>query len=410
MFSIGNAKVRAILVACGGDLSMSAAEDPHVGTEPLTSGWSPKQEEDHVEWLLPKPTLAMQYVLQNAPAGQADQVLAGLESFALRVPDLGRKSIIDRIFAERDLHKSCGAKVNNLRKPEKSVMVMWAPMRLNILLVLCRHVWHGVSGSTKMIRQEDALPGRPQPLEVSATHYVLGTPMKGPWPAGTSKLVFANGCFWGSEKGIWRLPAGIFSTAVGYAAGFTPNPTYEEVVTGRTGHAEAVQVVFDPAKIDLVDILRWFWEAHDPTQHMGQGNDIGTQYRSGLYYFDEDQKELFLASKRAYQAALQAAGIHREVSTEIRDASDFSDGVFYYAEDYHQQYLAKPGARPYCSAQPQQVSLPPFFEWATPSLRAKFGPRLPETFWKMHSPKPHSVVRSLDSPIEWSQFTARTEL
>ncbi|CAE7774978.1 msrA1 [Symbiodinium pilosum] len=234
--------------------------------------------------------------------------------------------------------------------------------------------------------------------------------MKGPWPEGMSKFVFANGCFWGSEKGIWRLPGGgIFSTAVGYAAGFTPNPTYEEVVTGRTGHAEAVQVIFDPAKIDLVDILRWFWEAHDPTQHMGQGNDIGTQYRSGLYYFDDDQRQLFLASKAAYQDALRAAGIQREVSTEIRAASDFPNGVFYYAEDYHQQYLAKPGSRPYCSAQPQEVPLPPFSKWATPSLRTKFQQRLPDTFWQTHGPAPHSVIRSPDSPIDWTQFSSRTE-
>ncbi|CAE7795091.1 msrA1 [Symbiodinium sp. CCMP2456] len=304
-----------------------------------------------------KPALAMQYVLQRTDAGQADKVLVALESFALQV--------------------SC-----------------WL-----------RHVTSG--SSTTMIRKEDALPGRQEPLKVSAEHYVLGTPMKGPWPEGMSKFVFANGCFWGSEKGIWRLPAGIFSTAVGYAAGFTPNPTYEEVVTGRTGHAEAVQVIFDPAQIDLVDILRWFWEAHDPTQYMRQGADQGTQYRSGLYYFDEDQRELFVASKKAYQDALQAAGKHGEISTEIRAASDFPDGVFWYAEDWHQQYLAKPGSRPYCSAMPQEVSLPPFSEWATPSLAAKFWPKLPEAFWKQHGPAPHSVVESPDSPIEWSQFSTR---
>merc|ERR1719217_1331386 len=129
--------------------------------------------------------------------------------------------------------------------------------------------------------------------------------MKGPWPEGYKVAVFANGCFWGSEKGAWRLP-GVYSTAVGYAAGFTPNPTYEEACSGRTGSTEAVQVVFDPSKISIVDILRWFWEAHDPTQGMGQGNDRGTQYRSGLYYFDDEQKALFEASAKAYGEALKA--------------------------------------------------------------------------------------------------------
>ncbi|CAJ1401681.1 unnamed protein product [Effrenium voratum] len=179
----------------------------------------------------------------------------------------------------------------------------------SVAVLLALEAWRAFGGSTSMIRPEDALPGRSAPMEVSEQHYVLKNPMRGPWPTGMQKFVFANGCFWGSEKGIWRLPYGIFSTAVGYAAGFTPNPSYEEVVTSRSGHAEAVQVIFDPLKIDLVDVLRWFWEAHDPTQHMGQGNDVGTQYRSGLYYFDEDQKELFLASRQAYQEALRAAGV-----------------------------------------------------------------------------------------------------
>eukprot|EP00931_Biecheleriopsis_adriatica_P004357 TRINITY_DN10603_c0_g1_i1.p1 TRINITY_DN10603_c0_g1~~TRINITY_DN10603_c0_g1_i1.p1 ORF type:complete len:300 (+),score=78.57 TRINITY_DN10603_c0_g1_i1:30-902(+) len=258
------------------------------------------------------------------------------------------------------------------------------------------------SGSMAMVSREKALPGRSTALKVSDTHFVLKTPMKGPWPEGMQKLVFANGCFWGSEKGIWRLPGGgIHSTAVGYAAGFTPNPTYEEVVTGKTGHAEAVQVIFDPKKIGLVDILRWFWEAHDPTTGMSQGNDFGTQYRSGLYYFDDAQKQLFEASRTAYQDALRKAGINRDITTEIRAASDFPDGIFYYAEDYHQQYLAKPGSRPYCSAQPQQVSLPPFDQWASPALRQEFAAHLPEAFWAQHSPKPHSVIRSPDSPIIW---------
>eukprot|EP00928_Gymnodinium_smaydae_P090355 TRINITY_DN74176_c0_g1_i1.p1 TRINITY_DN74176_c0_g1~~TRINITY_DN74176_c0_g1_i1.p1 ORF type:complete len:312 (-),score=25.37 TRINITY_DN74176_c0_g1_i1:82-951(-) len=259
------------------------------------------------------------------------------------------------------------------------------------------------AGSIEMVTQANALPGRQQPLPVSSSHYVLGTPMKEPWPGKMQKMVFANGCFWGSEKGVWRLPEGIYSTAVGYAAGYTPNPTYEEVVTGRTGHAEAVQVIFDPSKIGLADILRWFWEAHDPTQGMGQGNDRGTQYRSGLYYFDDDQRELFEASKTAYEDALRKAGKGEGgITTEIRAASDYPQ-VFYYAEDYHQQYLAKPGSRPYCSAQPQLVSLPPFHEWASPTLQSKFAVFLDETFWKEHRPKPHGVIRSPNNPIKWRQ-------
>merc|ERR1719281_1552947 len=229
-------------------------------------------------------------------------------------------------------------------------------------------------------------------MKVSSEHYVLKNPMKGPWPEGMKVCIFANGCFWGSEKGIWRLPGGgVYSTAVGYAAGYTPNPTYEECCSGGTGSSEAVQVVFDPEKISLVDILRWFWEAHDPTAGMGQGNDRGTQYRSGLYYFDEEQKQLYEASRDAYQAALQAAGKGDgdKITTEIAAAGDYTE-IFYYAEDYHQQYLAKPGARPYCSAQPQRVSLPPFKEWA-PAGFEKYAPKLTEAFWGEHAPTPHCV-------------------
>merc|ERR1719453_761887 len=177
-----------------------------------------------------------------------------------------------------------------------------------------------------MVTPDQALPGRKEEMPVSDRHYVLGTPMEGPWPEGHKVCVFANGCFWGSEKGIWRLPGeGIISTAVGYAAGFTPNPTYEEACSGRTGPTEACQVVYDPAKISLVDVLRWFWESHDPTQGMRQGNDRGTQYRSGLYYFDEEQRSLMEASKDAYGKALKAAGKGRggSITTEIRAAADF---------------------------------------------------------------------------------------
>jgi len=260
-----------------------------------------------------------------------------------------------------------------------------------------------------MVTKQSALPGRSEPMTVSKKHYVLGNPMRGPWASNLKVCVFGNGCFWGSEKGIWRLPlGGIYTTAVGYAGGYTPNPTYEEACSGRSGHTEAVQVVFDPEKISFVDILRWFWESHDPTQGMRQGNDRGTQYRSGLYYFDDEQRQLMEASKEAYEKALAKAGKGcGKVTTEIANAADFPDQVFYYAEDYHQQYLAKPGARPYCSAQPQEVSLPPFEEWCPPELVSKYAPKLPEEFWVQHGPKPHCVIRSPNEPIAWGDSGAR---
>ena len=252
----------------------------------------------------------------------------------------------------------------------------------------------------EMVDKANALPGRPQKMQVSDRHYVLGNKMEGPWPEGHKVFVFANGCFWGSEKGIWRLPGdGIYTTAVGYAAGYTPNPTYEEACSGLSGHTEAVQVVYDPEKISLVDILRWFWEAHDPTQGMGQGNDRGTQYRSGAYYFDDEQKALIEASKAAYEGALAAAGIAGPITTEVAAASEY-DQLFYYGENYHQQYLAKPGARPYCSAQPRCVSLPAFESWCPPGLE-HHAPKLPEAFWAQHGPKPHCVINSPDEPIVW---------
>jgi len=257
-------------------------------------------------------------------------------------------------------------------------------------------------GSGKLIAKEDALKGREEPMEVAATHYVLKTPMKGPWPEGFQKLIFANGCFWGSEKGIWRLPGGgIHHTAVGYAGGFTPNPTYEEACSKRSGHTEAVQVVWDPSKVSLVDILRWFWESHDPTQGMGQGNDRGSQYRSALYWFDDEQRDIILASKEAYENALKAKGKGRgsEITTECKPAAELDGEPFYYGEDYHQQYLAKPGARPYCSAEPQEVALPPFESWSPAALKEKYTPKLPEPFWEEHGPKPHCVIRSPNEPI-----------
>lgn len=259
-------------------------------------------------------------------------------------------------------------------------------------------------GGGDMVEPSEALPGRVAPMDVSEKHYVLGNPMRGPWPAEMKTCIFANGCFWGSEKGVWRLPGGgIYSTAVGYACGYTPNPTYQEACSGRSGHTEAVQVVFNPEKISYVDILRWFWESHDPTQGMGQGNDRGTQYRSALCYFDDEQRQLCEASSKAYQDALKAAGKGRgaAVTTEIYNAKDItakSIEPFYYGEDYHQQYLAKPGARPYCSAQPQLVSLPPFKDWCPQGLE-HHAPKLQDGFWAKHSPAPHSVIKSSNEPI-----------
>ena len=181
---------------------------------------------------------------------------------------------------------------------------------------------------------ESALPGRKEPMPVPPTHHVLGTPLAGPVPAGHEEIVFGMGCFWGAERKFWTLP-GVYSTSVGYAGGFTPNPTYREVCTGQTGHNEVVRVVFDPKRISLAQVLQVFWESHDPTQGMRQGNDEGTQYRSGIYVAGPAQKAAAEASRAAYQKALVAAG-HGAITTEIVESP-----VFYFAEDYHQQYLSK---------------------------------------------------------------------
>jgi peptide-methionine (S)-S-oxide reductase len=185
-----------------------------------------------------------------------------------------------------------------------------------------------------MVDGDSALPGRDVEIPVAASHAVLGTPMKPPFPDGFEQAVVGMGCFWGAEKVFWQVP-GVYTTAVGYAGGFTPNPTYEEVCSGRTGHTEAVLVVFDPAKISYEEILKLFWENHDPTQGMRQGNDVGTQYRSAVYWSSEQQRAVAEASEAAYQEKLKASG-YGEISTEIAQA-----GRFYYAEDYHQQYLHK---------------------------------------------------------------------
>ena len=187
---------------------------------------------------------------------------------------------------------------------------------------------------TNMIDPADALPGRAQPIRVPERHEVLGTPIAPPFPEGLEQAVFGLGCFWGAERLFWQAP-GVYTTAVGYAGGYTPNPSYEEVCTARTGHTEAVLVVFDPAKTSYDALLKLFWENHDPTQGMQQGNDVGTQYRSAIYTSGDEQAEIAEASRRAYEERLRAAG-HGEVTTEIAPAGDF-----YYAEDYHQQYLHK---------------------------------------------------------------------
>ena len=183
-------------------------------------------------------------------------------------------------------------------------------------------------------RPEEALPGRERPVPLRKTHFVNGAPLDGPFPDGTELALFGLGCFWGAEKRFWQVP-GVISTAVGYAGGLTPNPNYEEVCSGRTGHNEVVRVAFDPARVAYGELLNVFWESHDPTQGMRQGNDVGTQYRSAVYCFSPAQRAAAEASRAAYEEALRAAG-HGPITTEIADAP-----TFYFAEDYHQQYLAK---------------------------------------------------------------------
>jgi peptide-methionine (S)-S-oxide reductase len=186
---------------------------------------------------------------------------------------------------------------------------------------------------SQMATAEDALPGRETAMRVPDRHEVLGTPLQAPYPDGTEVAEFALGCFWGAEKNFWQTP-GVVSTSVGYEGGFTPNPTYEEVCSGRTGHAESVRVVFDPAKVSYGELLKVFWESHDPTQGMRQGNDIGTQYRSAIFYKSPQQEAEVEASRAAYQKRLTEAG-YGEITTEIVPA-----GTYYFAEDYHQQYLS----------------------------------------------------------------------
>ena len=199
----------------------------------------------------------------------------------------------------------------------------------------------------------DSLPGRPEPVVTPGVHTVLGTPIAGPWPDGTQTAVFGLGCFWGAEKAFWQVP-GVVSTAVGYAGGYTPNPTYREACSGRTGHAEVVLVAFDPARVTYDQLLKLFWEHHDPTLGMRQGNDVGTQYRSIILTTDDGQRVAAEASRTMYQERLSAAGFDA-ITTEIVPL-----GAFYYAEDYHQQYLDKvPGG--YCPNHATGVKLPDDF-------------------------------------------------
>jgi peptide-methionine (S)-S-oxide reductase len=206
---------------------------------------------------------------------------------------------------------------------------------------------------------EEALPGRSAPLQVPEKHFVNGHRIVPPFPAGLQEAVFGLGCFWGAERLFWELP-GVYSTAVGYAGGLTPNPTYEEVCSGLTGHTEVVRVIYDPEKIDYEDLLKAFWEAHDPTQGMRQGNDVGTQYRSAIYVLDAEQRAVAEESRRMYQERLSSA--HRgTITTEILDAPPF-----YYAEDYHQQYLAK-NPNGYCGLAGTGVSCPIGGKFAVPA-------------------------------------------
>ena len=206
------------------------------------------------------------------------------------------------------------------------------------------------SRKSEMVSAADALPGRSTPMRVPEKHFVSGARLQAPFPAGLEEAIVGLGCFWGAERLFWKLP-GVYSTSVGYAGGFTPNPTYEEVCSGRTGHTEVVSVIFDPAATTYEAILKAFWEAHDPTQGMRQGNDVGSQYRSAIYLTNPAQREPAERSKRTYQARLSAAG-HGTITTEIRDSQQY-----FFAEDYHQQYLAK-NPNGYCGIGGTGVSCP----------------------------------------------------
>jgi len=211
-------------------------------------------------------------------------------------------------------------------------------------------MFFGLQKKVQMPSPEQSLPGRSLPMPITEKHHVKGVSIQPPFPSGLELAMFGMGCFWGAERKFWTLP-GVYSTAVGYAAGYTPNPTYREVCSGMTGHNEVVQVVFDPTVISYEHLLKTFWESHDPTQGMRQGNDVGTQYRSGIYVYSDRQKEIALASQIDYQKALTQAG-YGAITTEILTAPPF-----YYAEDYHQQYLSK-NPNGYCGLGGTNVSCP----------------------------------------------------
>ncbi len=208
----------------------------------------------------------------------------------------------------------------------------------------------GLGKKAAMPSPEKALPGRSESMPVTEKHFVNGNPLQPPFPEQMEMAMFGLGCFWGAERKFWQLP-GVYTTAVGYSSGYTPNPTYQEVCTGMTGHNEVVLVVYDPQQISYSELLKVFWESHNPTQGMRQGNDVGTQYRSGIYTYNETQQQLAEASKTAYQKELAKSG-YDEISTEIIEAPEF-----YYAEDYHQQYLAK-NPNGYCGLGGTGISCP----------------------------------------------------
>ena len=243
----------------------------------------------------------------------------------------------------------------------------------------------GFGGKGRLVSAAEALPGRGEAIPTAEKHYVLGTPLSGAIPAGHEEAGFGCGCFWGTEKAFWRLP-GVFLTATGYQGGHTPNPTYQEVCSGATGHNEVVRVVWNADVVDFSDLLKLFWECHDPTQGMAQGNDRGSQYRSGIYTSTEAQTGKAEASREAYQALLSAAG-KGTITTEIVEAVPF-----FPAEAYHQQYLVKPGSRPYCSASPTAVLLGDF-----PGADYK----LPATVWENYDwSQNHCVLFGPVEPIE----------
>eukprot|EP00049_Salpingoeca_infusionum_P017187 m.352055 g.352055 ORF g.352055 m.352055 type:complete len:286 (-) comp16428_c0_seq1:130-987(-) len=227
-------------------------------------------------------------------------------------------------------------------------------------LLPARHFWT-TSNMATMVTKEEALPGSDEAVQVNPEHFVLKTKQTPPFPSNMEVAVLGTGCFWGSERVIYKRVPGIFATSVGYAGGFTNNPTYKQVCTGMTGHTEVVQVVYDPVKVSFADLMKPFWESHDPTQGNRQGPDAGTQYRSAIYCTTEAQRVVAEASKAAYGKALVANGHTAPITTEIKM------GVpFFYAEDYHQQYLDKPGNRQYCGAAPTGIDLPPPSSWDLP--------------------------------------------